>query len=170
MCAPPSNEAIPIPFPPTQEEEDEVSHFPFHLFDDTLFCDSEGEEERVPLDELHPPYYEVEREIHEDEELMLTPPFDEVIQIFDTLAQEEVHTVICFPFQYFDDALFCDLESKEVLEDPLDALIPSCYDKGNDMVDNIDEFIHVGKHKWYVIGYDGDPIYDIEGHFQMFHL
>jgi hypothetical protein len=57
-----------------------------------------------------------------------------------------------------------------VLEEPLDVLIPSCYDKGNDMVDNIDEFIHVGKHKWDVIGYDGDPIYDIEGHFQMLPL
>jgi hypothetical protein len=53
--------------------------------------------------------------------------------------------VSCFPFQDFDNALFCDLESEEVLEELLDALIPSCYDKGNDMVDNIDEFIHVGK-------------------------
>ena len=46
---------------------------------------------------------------------------------------------------------------------------PSCYDKGND-IDNIDEFIHVWKCKWDEIGYDGDPIYDIEGHFQMFPL
>jgi hypothetical protein len=38
------------------------------------------------------------------------------------------------------------------------------------MVDNIDEFIHVGKHKWDVTGYDGDLIYDIEDHFQMFPL
>jgi hypothetical protein len=58
MCAPPSNEAIPNPFPPTQEEEDEVNHFPFQVFDDTLFYDSEGEEEREPLDEIDPPYYE----------------------------------------------------------------------------------------------------------------
>jgi hypothetical protein len=35
------------------------------------------------------------------------------------------------------------------------------------VVDNIDEFIHVGERKWDVIGYDGDSIYDIEGHFQM---
>jgi hypothetical protein len=35
MCAPPSNEAIPNPFPPTQEEEDEVSQFTFQVFDDT---------------------------------------------------------------------------------------------------------------------------------------
>jgi hypothetical protein len=53
------------------------------------------------------------------------------------------------------------LESEKVLEEPLDVLIPSCYDRGNDMVDNIDEFIHVGKRKWDVIRYDEDPIYDI---------
>jgi hypothetical protein len=61
------------------------------------------------------------------------------------------------------------LESEEVLEEPLDVLSPSCYDKGNDIA-NIDEFIHVGKCKWDVIGYDGDPIYDIEGDFQMLPL
>ena len=79
-------------------------------------------------------------------------------------------TVSYFPFQYFYDALFYDLESEEVLEDPLDALNPSCYDKGNDMVDNIDEFIHVGRHKWDVIGSNEDPIYDMEGHFQVLPL
>jgi hypothetical protein len=109
-------------------------------------------------------------EDNEDEALIPALPFDEVIQAFDAPAQEEVNTVSCFPFQDFDDALFCDLESKEVLEEPLDALIPSCYDEGNDMVNNIDEFIHVGRRKWDVIGYDGDPIYDIEDHFQMFPL
>jgi hypothetical protein len=57
-----------------------------------------------------------------------------------------------------------------VLEEPLDALNPSCYDKGNYIVDNIDEFIHVGRHKWDVIGSNEDPIYDIEGHFQEFPL
>jgi hypothetical protein len=62
------------------------------------------------------------------------------------------------------------LESKEVSEEPLDVLIPSCYDKGDDFVDNIDEFMHVGKHKWDVIRYDGDPIYDLEGHFQKLPL
>jgi hypothetical protein len=75
-----------------------------------------------------------------------------------------------FPFQDFNDILFRDLESEEVLEEPLDVINPPCYDKNNDMVDNIDEFIHVGKHKWDVIAYDGDPIYNIEGHFQMFPL
>jgi hypothetical protein len=59
-----------------------------------------------------------------------------------------------------------------VLEEPLDVLDPSCYNKGNDVIENIDEFIHVGRHKWDVIcfGLDGDPIYDIEGHFQLFPL
>jgi hypothetical protein len=61
-----------------------------------------------------------------------------------------------FPFQECDDALFYDLASEEVLEKPLNVLNPSCYDKGDDFVDNIDEFIYVGKHKWDVIGYDGD--------------
>jgi hypothetical protein len=124
------------------------------------------------LNELDPSNCdEVEEEAsHEDGVLMLALPFDEIIQAFDATTQEEVNTVSCFPFQDFDDALFCDLESEEVLEEPLDALCPSCYDKGNDMVNNIDEFIHVGKRKWDVIGYDGDPIYDIEDHFQMLPL
>jgi hypothetical protein len=124
------------------------------------------------LDEPDPPYYEAEevRENHEDEALMLAPPFDEVIEAFEAVAQEEVNTVSYFPFQDFVDALFYDLESEEVLEEPLDVLNPSCYDKGNDFVNKIDEFIHVEKRKWAVIGYDGDPIYDIEGHFQMLPL
>jgi hypothetical protein len=102
--------------------------------------------------------------------MMHALPSNEVIQIVESLAQEEVNTVSYFPFQEFDDALFYDLESEEVLEEPLDVLSPSCYDKVDDYVDNIDEFIHVGERKWDVIGYDGDPIYDIEGHFQKFSL
>jgi hypothetical protein len=38
-----------------------------------------------------------------------------------------------------------------VLEEPLDALDPSCYDKSDDVINNIDEFIHVGRRKWDVI-------------------
>jgi hypothetical protein len=56
------------------------------------------------------------------------------------------------------------------ITEPLDVLSPSCYDRVDDYVDNIDEFIHIGKHKWHVIGYDGDPIYDIEVNFQNFPL
>jgi hypothetical protein len=55
MCAPPSDEAIPNPIFPTQEEEDEVSHFPFQVFDNTLFYDSESEEEMESLHEIYPP-------------------------------------------------------------------------------------------------------------------
>jgi hypothetical protein len=71
-----------------------------------------------------------------------------------------------FPFQIFNDSLSYDVESKEVL----DVLTPSCYDENEDLVDNIDEFIHVGKRKWDMIGYDGDPIYDIEGDSQKLPL
>jgi hypothetical protein len=97
-------------------------------------------------------------------------PFDEVIQAIDAPTQQEVKTVSYFPFQDFDDALFCDLESEEVLEEPSDALTSSCYDKSRDIVDNIDDFIHVGRCNWYVIGSDEGPIYDMEGYFQMFPL
>jgi hypothetical protein len=109
----------------------------------------------------------IEKVSHEDEVLISCPPFDEVIHAFVTPTQEQENMVSYFPFQDFHDALFYDLESEEVLEEPLDVLNPSCYDKGNDMVDNIDEFIHVGKRKWDVIGYAGDPIYDIEGHLHL---
>jgi hypothetical protein len=97
-------------------------------------------------------------------------PFDEAIQAIDAPAQQKVNTVSYFPFQDFDDALFCDLESEEVIEEPFDALNPSCYDKGGNIVDNIDEFIHVGRRKWDVIGSNEDPIYDMEGHFQVLPL
>jgi hypothetical protein len=117
----------------------------------------------LQLHYFNTPYYEVEETSHEDETMMSALPFDEVIYILEAPTQEEVNTLSYFPFQEFDDALFYDLE---VLEQPFDVLSPSCYDKADDCVDNIDEFIHVGKHKWDVIGYDGDPIYDIEGHFQ----
>jgi hypothetical protein len=76
------------------------------------------------------------------------------------------------PFQIFDIASFHDSRNQEVLEEPLDALYPSCYNRGDDVIENIDEFIHVERHKWNVICSirNGDPIYDIEGHFQLFPL
>ena len=91
MCAPPSDEAIQNPIPPAQKEEDEFSHFPFQVFDvfyDTLFYDSEGEEERESLDELDPFYNEIEYvgASHEEKAVMLTLPFDDIIQIFDAPA------------------------------------------------------------------------------------
>ena len=76
------------------------------------------------------------------------------------------------PFQVSDVASFHDLESEEVLEEPLDALDPSCYIKGDDVIENIDDFIHVGRRKWDFIcsSLNGDPIYDIEGHIQLLPL
>jgi hypothetical protein len=80
MCAPPFDEAIEEPIPPAQEEEDKVSHFPFQFFDNTLFCDSEGEKERESLDEIDPPYYEAEyvEASHEDETMIHALPFNKL--------------------------------------------------------------------------------------------
>jgi hypothetical protein len=100
------DEVVQDLFPPAQKEEDEVSHFPFQVFDDALFYDSKDEEERESLYEL------------EDKALVIAPLFDEVIQIFEAPAQEEVSTVSCFPFQDFDDALFYDSEAKKYLRSP----------------------------------------------------
>jgi hypothetical protein len=115
------------------------------------------------VNKTDPPFYKVE-----DVEASL--PFDEVIQILEAPAQEEINMVSYLPFQNLDDSLLYDLEGEEELDEPLKDLDPSCYDKDDDFVDNIDEFIHVGKRKWDVIGYDGDPIYNIEGSFQKFPL
>jgi hypothetical protein len=49
---------------------------------------------------------------------------------------------------------------------PLNVLNPPCYDTDIDIVD-FDEFIHVGRLKWDIVGFDMDPIYDIENHFQV---
>jgi hypothetical protein len=43
ICALPSNETIHKPFPTTQEEENEVSHFPFQDLDNAFFYDLEKE-------------------------------------------------------------------------------------------------------------------------------
>jgi hypothetical protein len=48
VTPPQSDEALQDPIPPAQDEENEVSHFPFQFFDDTLFYDSESEEEMEP--------------------------------------------------------------------------------------------------------------------------
>ena len=139
-----------------------------------MFYDPEDEEVKEPLEEIGSSFsYEGKKVIKYTslgDDVLDALLFHEVIQAFDAPAQQEVNMVSYFPFQDFDDALFYDSESEEVLEDPLDALNPSCYDKGSDMVDNIDDFIHVGRHKWDVSGSNEDPIYDMEGHFQVLPL
>jgi hypothetical protein len=152
VIAPPSDEALQDPISPARDEENEVRHFHFQFFNDTLFYDSDNEEEMEPLDKI------------EDVEASL--PFDEDIQILEAPTQVEVRKVSYFPFQICNESLSYEVESEEVV----DVLTPSCYDEDDDFVDNIDEFIHVGKRKWDVIGYDGDPIYNIEGRFKKFPL
>jgi hypothetical protein len=129
----------------------------FRTFDDTLFYDSESEEEMEPLHKLDPLYLKIE-----DVEADL--PLDEVIRTLEAPAQEGLNKVSYF--KTFNDYLFYDVESKEVS----DVLIPSCYDEDNDFVDNFDEFIHVGRRRWDIVGYDMGPVYDIESHFQVLPL
>jgi hypothetical protein len=99
---------------------------------------------------------------------VFSPPFYEFIQASILPAHEEENMVSNTPFQDLNDALFYDSESEEVLEEPFDALDPSCYNERDDVVENINEFIHVGRHKWDVIFPSEDPIYNIEGNFQLF--
>jgi hypothetical protein len=102
------------------------------------------------LDELDPLYLNTK-------DVKANLPLDEVIQILEAPAQEGLRKMSCFPFQIFNDSLSYDAESREVL----DVLNPPFYDTDTDIVD-IDEFIHVGRRKWDIIGFDMDPIYDIE--------
>jgi hypothetical protein len=163
-CAPPSDEAIHEPFPPAQQEENEVSCFPFQDFDNTLFHDSKSEGEVESSNEVDLPCCTVEDEgaTHEDETMMHV----EDTQVLKAPAQEETNMVSYPPLQNFDDSLLYDLGNEEEMDEPLNVLNPSCYDTDSDIVD-IDEFIHVGRRKWDVVGFDMDPIYDIENHFQV---
>ena len=87
ICASPSDEAIQGHIPPAQDEENEVNHFPFQVFDDALFYDLEGEGVKESLDELDPSYCDKGRDTIEevsrvDDVLIVALPFDEVIQLF----------------------------------------------------------------------------------------
>jgi hypothetical protein len=158
VTAPQSDEALQDPVPPAQDDENEVSHFPFQSFDDTLFYESGSEEEMEPLDKLDPLCLKTE-----DVEADL--PLDEAIQILETLAQEGLSEVNYSPFQVFSGSLPYDTESTEVLDD----LTPPCYDTDTDIAD-FDKFIHVGRRRWDVVSYDVDPIYDIKSHLRVLPL
>jgi hypothetical protein len=97
--------------------------------------------------------------LHVEDTQVLKPP-----------AQEETNTVSYPPLQNFDDSLLYDVGDEEEINESLNASNPGCYDTYSDMVDNIYEFIHVGRHRWDIFGYDMDPIYEIESHFQVFPL
>jgi hypothetical protein len=95
-----------------------------------------------------------------------TMTYVEDTQVFKTPAQEE--KVSCPPLLVFDNAIFSDKEDEEEMSKNVSNL--ACYDTDNDIDDNIDEFKHVGRRGWDAIGYDIDPIYDIESHLQVFPL
>jgi hypothetical protein len=115
------------------------------------------------LKEVVLPYCTIEYEgvVHEDE----TMTYFEDTQVLEAPAQEE--TISYPPPQDFDDALLYNGGDKEEINGSLNASNHACYDTYIDMVDNIDEFIHVGRHRWDIVGYYMDPIYDIESHFQV---
>jgi hypothetical protein len=158
-CAPPSDEVVHEPVPPAQQQDDEVSCFPFQDFDDTLFRDSESEGGVVSPREADIPCYTIEEEgaTQEDETMIHV----EDTQFLRAPAQEE--KVSYRPLQDFDNCLLYDLEKGEEMGEPSNVLNPPCYDTDTDIVD-IDEFIHVGRRKWDIVGFDVDPIYDIESH------
>jgi hypothetical protein len=154
-CAPPADEALQDPVTPAQDEENEVSYF---SFDDALFDDSENKEGMEPLDEPDPLCLKI-KDVEGDF------PSDDDVQILEALAQEGLSEVHCSPFQVLNGSMPYDTKSEKVL----DVLIPPCYDTDTDTAD-FDEFIHVGRRRWDIVGYDTDPIYDTESHLQLLPL
>jgi hypothetical protein len=122
--------------------------------------ESKQNDEVSALDKVEVPCCAIENEeaIHEDEETT----YAENTRVLKVPAQEE--TVSYLPLIKFDDALPCD-EKKE--ED--ESSNPTCYDTDTDIAD-LDEFIHVGRRRWDVIGYELDPIYDTENYLQLLPL
>jgi hypothetical protein len=149
-CAPPADEVMQEPVSPVQQSEDEVSHFPLQNFNNIVLLDSKEEEEMEASDEMEA--------VHEDEETTHA----ENTRVLEVPAQEE--TVSYPPLIKFDDALPCNEKEEED-----ESSNPACYDTDTDIAD-LDEFIHVGRRRWDVIGYDLDPIYDTESHLQLLPL
>jgi hypothetical protein len=109
------------------------------------------------LDEVDVPCCAIKEKeaVHDDEPITHA----ENTKAIEAPSQEE--TVSYPPPLVCDDALLYDEEEDEFS----DVSNPACYDTDNDIIDNIDEFIHVGRRRWDIVGYDLDPIYDTEGHF-----
>jgi hypothetical protein len=128
-----------------------------------VFFNSKDEEEMETSDEVEVPCCEIEDKeaVHEDEETTHA----ENIKLLKEPAQEE--TVSYPPILNFDDALPSDEKEEDKF---LSLTNPACYDTDSDTVDNIDEFIHVGRRRWDIVGYDLDPIYDTESHLQLLPL
>jgi hypothetical protein len=163
-CAPPTEEVKQEPVSLVQQSEDEVSYFPLQDSNDIVSFDSKDEEEMEVLDEVEVPCCAIEDKeaVHEDEAMTHA----ENIELLEVPAQEE--TMSYPPILSFDNALPCDEEEEE---DEFSSLTnPTCYDTDSDIVDNIDEFIRVGRRRWDIVGYDTDPIYEIKDHLQMLPL
>jgi hypothetical protein len=154
VIIPHPDEALQDPVTPAQDEENEVSYF----FDDALFYDSENKEGMEPLDEPDSLYLKT-KDVEEN------LPSDDDIQILEALSQEGLSEVHCSPFQVLDGSLPYDIQSEKVL----DVLTSPCYDTDTDIAD-FDEFIHVGRRRWDIIGYNTDPIYDTKNHLQTLPL
>jgi hypothetical protein len=137
--------------------------FPFQDFDDTLFLDSKSEEEMESPNGVNILCCTLEDKgaINEDE----TITHAENAKILKAPAQEEI--VSYLPPQNFDNFMLYDLE--EEIDEHMSVLNLPCYDTDTDTY-NIDEFICVRRRRWDIVGYDMDPIYDIESHFQVLPL
>jgi hypothetical protein len=160
-CAPPTDEVMQEPVSPVQQSEDEVSYFPLQNSNDVVSLNSKDEEEMEALDEVEDPCCAI-KAVHEDEETTHA----ENTRILEVPSQEE--TVSYPPTLVFDDALPCDEKKEE--DEILSLTNTACCDTNSDTVDNIDEFIHVGRRRWDIVGYDLDPIYDTESHLQLLPL
>jgi hypothetical protein len=159
-CAPPTEEVMQEPVSPVQQNKDEVSTFPFQISNDVVLLDSKDEEEREALDEVEVPCCALEDKeaVHEDE----VTTYDEDTRILEVPAQEE--TVSYPPPIDLDDVLPYDEKEEED-----ESSNPACYDTDTDIAD-FDEFIHVRRRGWDIVGYDLDPIYDTESHLQLLPL
>jgi hypothetical protein len=126
-----------------------------------LFLDSKNEGEMKALNEMDIPCCTIEDKeaIHEDE----TITHAEIAKVLEAPAWEET---VSFP----PPLVFDDEGNKEEENEFSNVSNPACYVTDSDIVDNIDEFIHVGRHRWDIVGYDLDPIYETKSHFQLFPL
>jgi hypothetical protein len=124
-----------------------------------LSHDSENEGEMESPKEVDSPCCTIEDEgvVPEDETMMN--------EVLETPAQEE--TISFPPPLVFDDVLPYDEGNDEEVNE---FSKPTCYDTNNDIVDNIDEFIRVGRRRWDAVNYDMEPIYDIKSHLQVLPL
>jgi hypothetical protein len=164
-CPLPLDEAIHKPSPPAPQQDDKVSFFPFQDYDETLFHDSESDEEMESPNEENILCCTTKEEsvTHEDKTIMHVKD----TQVLEAPAQEE--KVSYPPLQDFDNCLLYDLGKEEEMGELLNVSNPPCYDIDADIVD-FDEFIHVGRRRWDAVGYDMDPIYDIKSHLQLLPL